>query len=257
MARASARMGETAWIESATRALDFVREQMTDGDRLYATWRNGTPKYGAYLDDYAYLLDAVLELLAIRWRDRDIRFARTLAEIALADFHDAVNGGFYFTPHHHEALILRPKPSMDDATPAGNGVLAVSLNRLGHLLGDTRYIDAAAGTLRWARQAMEQYPAAHCTLLGALEELHHAQQLVIIRGPADEATAWQTQCRDGYKPWRRCYAIPYEVSGPVPAYLPKLVSAEMRTQTVAYVCEGLACSAPIRSADELAAALGR
>jgi uncharacterized protein len=253
MARAGLVLGEPSWIDAATRALDFVRVRMTNGDRLYATWRDGTPKYGAYLDDYAYLLDAVIELLSIRWREADARLARSLADIALADFHDEVNGGFYFTPHHHEALILRPKPSMDDATPAGNGTLALALNRLGHLLGDTRYLDAAAKTLRWARQAMEQYPAAHCALLSALEELHHPQELIIIRGP--EAQSWLARCRSGYKPWRHCYAIPYDAKGPLPSYLPKLISAELQAKTVAYVCSGMTCSPPVTSLTDLVAEL--
>jgi uncharacterized protein len=255
MAKAGNRLRQATWIDSATRALDFVRENMSDGDRLYATWCGGVARYGAYLDDYAHLLDAILVLLSLRWSERDVRFARTLADIVLADFHDAVNGGFYFTPHHHEELILRPKPTMDDSMPSGNGVLAIALNRLGNLLGEARYIDASATTLRWARQAMEQHPAAHCTLLSALEEQLYPQELIIIRGPEAETAQWQSLCDEGYKPWRHVFTIPYDTGGPVPGYLPKLVSADMRRQTVAYFCRGMSCSLPIRSMTELAARL--
>jgi uncharacterized protein len=255
MAKAAVRLSEPHWIDSATRAVDFVREHMTQGDRLHATWRQGVPRYAAYLDDYANLIDALLVLLSVRWRESDIRFARALADVVLADFFDALNGGFYFTPHNHEELILRPKPTMDDSTPPGNGTLAVALNLLGGLLGEPRYLDGAASTLRWARQAMEQYPSAHCTMLSALEEQIYQQELVIIRGPHEEAAQWQALCRKDYKPWRQCYFIPYEASGPIPGYLPKLVSAEMRSHPVAYFCQGLSCSLPIRSIDELAAKL--
>jgi uncharacterized protein len=251
MAKAAIQLNEPAWLESATRALDFIRTEMTKGDRLFATWRDGIAKHNAYLDDYANLLEAVLILLSARWREQDIRFARLLADMALADYHDAAQGGFYFTPHHHEALIVRPKPTMDDSMPPGNGTLAIALNRLGHLLGETRYIDAAAATLRWARQAMEQYPSAHCTMLHALEEQLYPQELVLIRGPEDAAREWQARCRTGYKPWRQSFVIPYDAAGPVPDYLPKLVSADMRRQPVAYVCQGLSCSLPIRSLDAL------
>ncbi len=97
------------------------------------------------------------------WRSR-------LADTVLARFYDTDGGGFFFTAHDHERLIHRPKPTIDDAMPPGNGVLARALNLLGHLLGETRYLDAASGTLRWARAAMEQYPAGHATLLSALED---------------------------------------------------------------------------------------
>ncbi len=256
MIKAGIRLGEPAWTESAFRAIDFIRDNMMDGDRLYATWRDGTPRYGGYLDDYATLLDALLTALSARWREADIRLAKSLADILLVDFYDNVHGGFYFTPHHHEELIFRPKPTMDDSMPPGNGTAAIVLHRLGHLLGESRYLEAAGETLRWARQAMEHYPAAHSTLLSALEDNVYPLELIIIRGPGEATKPWQALCRNGYKPWRLSFVIPYDTNGPVPAYLPKLVSAEARTQPVAYVCKGLSCSPPVKSLDELKLALG-
>ena len=147
---------------------------------------------------------------------------------------------------------------MDDALPPGNGVMVQVLASMGHLFGDERYLDAAHATLRWARGAMEQYPAGHCSLLTGLQNEIEPPQLVIIRGPDDSAAAtsdWRRVLDNGYTPWRSSYVIPYPGVSVTPAYLPKLVSAETQSRTVAYVCTGLACSLPLDSPDALAEAL--
>ncbi len=255
MAKAALVLNEPAWLDSAAHAADFIRTRLVVDGELRATWRNGQARHAAYLDDYANLLNGLLALLQARWSDAHIRFAKRLADTALEQFYDNDNGGFYFTAHNHEALIHRPKPTMDEAMPPGNGALASALNLLGHLLGDTRYLDAASGTLRWARAAMEHYPAGHSTMLGALEAQTYPPELVIVRGPRVELDAWLRAARSGYRPWRAVFGIPYEDVGLLPAYLPRLVSAEKQRQNTAYVCTGLSCSLPIHSLDELKAAL--
>jgi uncharacterized protein YyaL (SSP411 family) len=255
MAKAGLVLNEPKWIESATRAADFIAKRMFVDHQLYATWRDGRARHPAYLDDYANLLDGLLALLQVRWRDADARLAKSLADTAVARFYDNDGGGFYFTANDHERLIHRPKPSMDDAMPPGNGVLARALNLIGHLLGEARYLEAASGTLKWARAAMEQYPAGHSTLLSALEDELHPPELIVVRGPRAELESWLRPVRAGYRPWRHAFGIPYEEVGVMPAYLPRLVSAEKQRQCTAYICRGLTCSLPIHSQSELEAAL--
>ena len=202
------------------------------------------------MDDYANLLDGLLALLEVAWRDVDIVFAKALAEALLAHFQDADAGGFFFTAHDHEALIQRPKPTLDDAMPPGNGIAAGALTTLGHLLGEPRYLDAAATTLQALRGAMEQHPAGHCSLLGAVEANVHPPEQIIVRGPAELLDPWLLAARAGYKPWRSVYGIPYVDAGLVPSYLPRLVSAEKQARVTAFVCTGLSCSAPIDALDE-------
>ena len=249
MAKAAARLDEPAWLASAQRAADFARERLWDGERLRATWREGVAKHPAYLDDYANLLEGVLALLEAAWRDVDITFAKALADALLAHFEDADAGGFFFTAHDHEALIHRPKPTLDDSMPPGNGAAARALLALGHLLGEPRYLDAGANTLQALRGAMEQYPAGHCTLLGAVEANLHLPEQVIARGPAELLGPWLDAARATYKPWRHVYGIPYVDAGLAPSYLPRLVSAETQAKVTAFVCAGLSCSAPIDSLD--------
>jgi uncharacterized protein len=255
MARAGLVLGEAGWIDSAARAVDFIRSRMMIDGRLHATWRDGRARHPAYLDDYAHLLDGLLTLLQARWTDNVVRFARTLADTVLSQFYDTDGGGFYFTAHDHERLIHRPKPTLDEATPPGNAVLARTLNLLGHLLGETRYLDAASGTLKWARAAMEQYPAGHCSMLDALEDEMYPPELVIVRGPRAQLDEWLAPVRAGFRPWRHGFGLPYEGGGLMPSYLPRLVSHEKQRQCTAYVCQGLKCSLPIHSLAELATTL--
>src|SRR6185369_16903443 len=96
----------------------------------------------AYLDDYAFLLQALLELMQTRFRAEDYAWARELADALLDEFEDPAHGGFFFTSHDHERLFHRTKPGHDNATPSGNGVAACALIALGHLAAEPRYVDA-------------------------------------------------------------------------------------------------------------------
>ncbi len=256
LAHAGAQQQRSDWIDLAQQTTDFLQAHCWNGTRLSATWTDGEAKHNGYLDDYAYLLDGLLTLLGVRWREADIAFAKALADVMLEQFYDVEHGGFYFTAHEHETLIYRPKPTMDDSVPPGNGVAARALMQLGHLLGDSQYLDAAHNTLRWARAVMERLPAGHCALLHALEDTVYPPEQVILRGPEDLMQNWSNALDDGFTPWRQVYAIPYADTRTLPAYLPKLVSSEQQNQVTAYVCSGMQCSLPITSLDELKAALG-
>ncbi len=251
LAHAGQQLDQPEWLDQAQGIVDFLSTQVWQANQLYATWTQGSAKYPGYLDDYANVLDGLLELLRVRWRAEDLEWAITLADVLLSQFLDTEHGGFYFTAHEHESLIYRPKPTMDDALPPGNGTATLALLKLGHLLGETRYLDAAHQTLTWARGIMERVPAGHCTLLTALETTVYPQQQVILRGPVELMAEWQRELDQGFTPWRSVYAIPYADSGPVPQYLPRLVSSETRNQVTAYVCTNLTCSNPVTSMAEL------
>ena len=244
LAKAGLRLDEPAWLDSATRAADFVRTHMVEDGRLYAAWKDGVGNAAGYLDDHANMILGLLALLAARWRDQDMALATFLADELLNRFEDRDAGGFFFTAHDHERLIHRSKPTNDDALPPGNGQAARALMSLGHLAGEPRYLEAAQRTLDWARGFIEQDPASHCTLLTALEETVHLAQLVILRGPVEDAAAWLDVARAGYRPARTAYSIPYDAMR-APPYLPRLVSADNRARVSAFICTGLECGTPI------------
>jgi len=167
---------------AAAKAVDFINENMMQDGRLLASYKDGKARFPAYLDDHAFLLDGLLELLQSDWNTEHLRFAMQLADLIIENFEDTDRGAFFFTANDHETLIHRPKSLADEALPSGNGVAALALQRLGFLLGASRYLDAAERTLRGAWQAIEEYPHGHVTLLTALEEFLNHPEIIVIRG---------------------------------------------------------------------------
>jgi len=250
MAVAARRFMRPDYSAAAERAVDFLRANLWKDGRLFATWKEGRARHNAYLDDYAFLLDALLELLQVRWRRQDLDFAVEISEVLLAHFADPT-GGFWFTSDDHESLIHRPKPMADESLPAGNGVAALALGRLGHLLGESRYLNACEGTLRTARDSLDKVPYAHCTLLHALEEYLYPPEIVILRGEPESLAHWQTRIAHQYIPRRFVFAIP-SAEPDLPAALNVRIP---HTTTVAYICTGLVCTAPITDLEILEAVL--
>ena len=239
-------------VDAAADAVDFLRRELMQDGRLLASFKDGTARFAAYLDDHAFLLDAVLELLQARWNTEHLEFARQLADLLLEHFEDKDNGGFWFTANDSEQLIHRSKPLADEAVPSGNGIAAFALQRLGFLLGDTRYLDAAEKTLRAGWRAMEEYPHGHVSLLAALEEYLEHPEIVIIRGASDEIGRWRDSAAKVYAPRRLVFAIPADAPG-LPGALAdrKPVDGE----TVAYRCVGTHCEMPVTSWEALAGQL--
>jgi uncharacterized protein YyaL (SSP411 family) len=245
LARAGRLLDEPSWVAAARRALDFVHARLWRDGRLLASYRDGRAELPAYLDDHAFLLEALLEMLQADWNARDLAFAQALAEQLLERFEDPDKGSFYFTAHDHEPLIQRPRPLMDEATPSGNGIAALALGRLGHLLGEPRYLRAAERTVRVGMRGMRDFPQAHASLLDALEELLYPPQLVLL--PDDADSEWRQACLRYYAPRRLVFRLPAE--------LPPALSGRRPEPGTALVCLGDRCLAPAKSVQELAAQL--
>jgi uncharacterized protein len=235
----------------AARALDFARHTLWRDGRLLATYNGGRAHLNAYLDDYAFLADAVLELQQVRFRADELQFARELLEVVLRHHGDDRAGGFFFTSDDHEQLIHRSKSFADDATPAGIGVAAFALQRMGYLLGEARYLEAAERAIRAGWAMMQKYPQGHASLLTALEELLHPPETVVLRGERAMIETWRRELARLYSPRRMVLAVAADASG-----LPAAIAEKApRGPAVAYVCRGNVCGEPIGSFPELLDAL--
>jgi uncharacterized protein len=229
---------EPRFIDSAQRALSFIQQKLWQDKRLLVSYKDGKATLSAYLDDYVFLLDAVLTSLQMIWNTEQLLFAIDLADAILHHFSDQTVGGFYFTANDHEKLLYRPKSMMDEAIPAGNGVAVRSLLTLGHLLGDSRYLEAAEKTLQAAWPALVQYPADHATLLLALKDFLGPPRIIIIRGPEPDLADWQDYARSINN---HVFAIPDKVNN-----LPGLLALKKPHDKIcAYICQGMQCSAVI------------
>ncbi|HUQ29420.1 MAG TPA: thioredoxin domain-containing protein [Usitatibacter sp.] len=245
MAHASRVFRKPEWLASARAALDFIRSEMWRGGKLLATAKDGRAHLDAYLDDHAYLLAALIEVMQAGFDPRDLAWATEIGHVLLDEFFDPVDGGFFFTSHGHETLIHRPKPGPDNATPSGNGVAALALLRLGFLTGEARFGKAAERTLALFLPQIERQPASFGTMLGALEELLSPTRTIIVTGPRADFAPWRELLDATYLP--AAIVLFMDSTTGVPDALAKPVASEVN----AYLCEGVTCLAPIKSPDQL------
>ncbi len=241
MSHAGRVFGREAWLESARRALDFIRTRMWKDGRLLATYKDGKAHLNAYLDDYAFLLAALIEMLQARFARAELEFGEELAEVLLDQFEDREAGGFFFTARDHERLIHRPKPGHDNATPSGNAVAAWALGRLAALTGEDRYARAAERTLELYFPMMRDHPAGFGAMALALDEMIVPPALLVLRGEPDALADWSAQLARDFLPDAQLVAIPNGVSG-----LPPVLDKPARPEPVnAWLCRGVTCLAPI------------
>ncbi|MES2580912.1 MAG: thioredoxin domain-containing protein [Pseudomonadota bacterium] len=254
LARAGRVFNRPDWIKLAQDAVDFIYQNLWVNDALLATCKDdGNGNYhahlNAYLDDYAYLLDAQIELLQADYRSKDLAFAEDLAEALLADF-ESEDGGFYFTSHHHETLIHRPKQGYDNATPNGNGIAAVALQKLGHILGEPRYLQASERTLKALDSSMASNPAACASLCHALREFLTPPTLVIMRGDARKMQLWHEAINQTYYPHHLFFYFD-ETWNKKTFDLPPSLQRAVTSDVNAWVCKGVVCSPSINDLQHL------
>ncbi|HEX6268157.1 MAG TPA: thioredoxin domain-containing protein [Burkholderiales bacterium] len=241
MARAARVFGRAEWLVSARRAVDFIRAAMWRDARLLATYKDGRAHLNAYLDDYAFLIAALAELMQAEFRPGDLAWACELAEVLLARFEDAEAGGFFFTASDHEQLILRPKPGHDNATPSGNAVAAWALGRLAALTGEERYARSAQRTIELFFPQMRDYPAGFAAMAIALDEQLCPPSILVLRGKAEALAGWQADLGREFLPDTAVLGIPDAVH-PLPAPLDKPARPE---PVNAWLCRGVTCLEPI------------
>jgi hypothetical protein len=181
MIRAFANAGrilkEPKYTRSAEKAALFVLSNMRDKDkRLQRTWRNGSAKLNAYVDDYAFFVAGLLALHETTGDEKWLNAARRLTDIQIRDYWSKVGGGFFFTPHHHEELIARTRNAFDAVLPSGNAVSVRNLIRLARLTKETKYRQFAKEAVAPFAPHFENLPrgTAHLALAVA-EFLENAQ----------------------------------------------------------------------------------
>jgi len=247
MARAGRVFDRPDWIASARRALDHVRSRMWRDGRLLATYKDGRAHLAAYLDDYAMLAAALLELLAGEYEQADLDFARALADVLLEQFEDDEAGGFFFTAKDHETLLYRPKPSNDSALPSGNGVAAFALGRLAALTGEERYARAALRTVEAFFPLMRSHPGGCGTLAQALDEILSPVSVLVLRGAPEALAGWSRQLAREFLPGTVVVAIPDGIAG-----LPAILDKPRRPGPVTgWLCRGPVCLEPSNDLEAL------
>lgn len=245
------------YLEVAVRNAEFLLTSMRPegaGDRLLRTYKDGRSKLNAYLEDYAYLSDALLSLYEATFDEKWFDHARSLADAMIRQFWDAEQGGFYFTSEDHETLITRTKDFYDNAIPAGNSVAVAVLLRLSLLTGEMRYRELSEQVLKSMKPLMMRAPSAFGHLLCALDfYLASPYEIALVSGPdaADAKQLVQAVFRR-YLPNR---VVAFGKSG-APSSVRLLEGrTSLNDKATAYVCRNFYCEAPVTDVAQLEAQL--
>jgi len=255
LAEVGAALGEGRYVAAARGCIEFVLGSMRDGKgRLLRAYNGGRAHLDAYLEDHAYLLEALLTLYEATFEPRWYEEARTLARAMIDRFADPERGGFFTTADDHEELIARRKDLDDHPTPSGNAAAAHGLLRLAALSGEGEWREHARTVLLLLVEPARRHPQGLAYLLTALDlELAPTREVALI-APAGDPHALDrlaAEHRSRYRP--HAVLAGGEAGASVPPLLADRPDGEDRA--LAYVCEGFTCKAPVATPAELAALL--
>ncbi len=250
LADAGAAMGRSDYLDAATGAARFVLDELRDDDgHLLRTWKDGEGRLNGYLEDHAFLLEALLRLYEATFEQRWFDAARDTADAMIARFGDEERGGFFTTSTDHEELIARRKDMSDHPIPSGNASAALGLLRLAALTGEASYEEWAVGTIRLLAAPATQHPEAFGHLLQALDfHISPTREVALV---GDELSVLAEAVRSEHRP----HVV--LAGGPEGTDSPELMSSRTAVDgsPAAYVCEHFACKAPVTDPGELRASL--
>jgi uncharacterized protein YyaL (SSP411 family) len=249
-ADAAAVLGETRYLEIAKKNADFLMSEMTRNGRLLRTWKNGVARVDAYLEDYANLSDVLFELFQVSGDEKYLEESKRLASLMIEEFWDEDNGGFFFTAHDHEELLLRSKDYNDNATPSGNSAAFDVLLKLSKIYGDTGFARYATTGLRIVASQMKRYPGAFGRALSAMEfDQGSVREVVIVGARGSDLEEFMSI---HYLP----DTVLYLTDGNAGTETALLEGRGMIDgKPTAYVCRDFACQRPVTTVDELAVLL--
>jgi uncharacterized protein len=246
------------YLSVATRAAEFLLATNRQGDRLLHSYKDNQAKFNAYLDDYAYLIDAMLSIYEATFDLKWLKEARSLTDVMIDQFWDDEEGGFFFTGKDHEELITRNKDYSDNATPSGNSVAVDILLRMHMLFNEEGYERKAVSILNTLARPMERFPGGFGHLLGALDFYLSTKKEIAIIGKRDGADtkALLDVVYSRYLP-NKIVVLAESGDSSASSLIPLLANRDsIGGKATAYVCEHFTCKQPVTIPDELAAQLG-
>ncbi len=258
MALAGRILEHRPYVEEASKAADFILNNMRDERGLLRSHREGVSKFNAYLDDYAFLIVGLVDLYEASFEPRWIRAASDLAREMVSRYWDDEGGGFFFTAHDHEQLIVRKKMTQDGAVPSGNSMAALGLLKLAKLSGEAEFAERGEDVLRSFGEYLGRVPAAFHMMLVALDFHLDSPVEVAIVGErnADDTRAVFRAVESRFIP-NKVLAYKSESSDEeTDAAVPLLDGKSMVDgQATVYLCENFTCKEPLTDLGKIGKAL--
>jgi uncharacterized protein YyaL (SSP411 family) len=260
LAQASAVLDRPAYAEAAVRAAEFILTRMRGSDgRLLRSFTTGTDaKFNAYLEDYAFLINALVSLYEATFAPRWVEAALDLTAVMIDQFWDPAEGGFYFTGRDHEPLIARNKDPHDSSVPSGNSMAVTALLRLAKLTGRSDLMENAEVTLRLYRNLMAESPSAAGQMLIALDfYIGPVDEFAVVGDLAGAET--REVLRAIHRRFRPNKVIAFKHATPDLSQgdekLPLLADKKLLGSVSTYICRNSVCQAPLVGVEGVKSAL--
>ena len=256
LAEAGGALNQPRFRAAAVSGLDFLLANMREGDRLRRSYKDGTARIDAFLEDYAAVGNAILSVYEATLEPRWLDEAAWITERVVELFWDDTDSVFHDGPKDGETLAVRARDLMDNATPSGNSLAVELLIRSAHLFGEERHRDIAHRVLDREAGFMARFPAAFGRLLGALDRTVADPVEVVIVGARDDARTLEL-LQAALSPYMPNRTIAGTAPGENLAHkIPVLEGRNGGAEPTAYVCERYACQPPVSDAIALAEQLG-
>jgi uncharacterized protein YyaL (SSP411 family) len=255
LAYGGAVLQEDRYVDAAARSAHFVLDTLNRNGRLMRYYRDGHVVQLGFLDDYAFMIIALLDLYEATFDAKWLIAARELAEKMVDLFADNENGGFFLTGKDGEKLIARSKPSYDGAIPSGNSAAALSLLKLGRLTMNKRLTEQGTKTLEAFSQQLEKSAAQSPAMLMALSFWLGPSQEIVIAGNADGPDTKQMLelVRSKFLPNAVILLHEQDEAGlAIEQVVPFIKYQTAKSdKAMAYVCENYVCKQPIHRLEDL------
>jgi uncharacterized protein YyaL (SSP411 family) len=244
-AKAYAAIGEKDYLNAAVVNIQFLLEKLrqSDGISFFHTYKEGQAQYDAFLDDYALLIEALLEIYQINFDTQLLRQAGDLCTYLISHFLDSGSNLFYFTGQAQEDIPLRRKALYDSATPSGNSTMVHNLQKLGLYLGNTAFSELAVEMLRGVKTSVEKYPGSFGRWSRALLYQSYPYYEIALVGQQSAAKAKHLQ--ESFIPNAVVMA-----SITANEDWPLLAGRDSGGDTNIYVCQEYACKRPVKTVAE-------
>jgi len=247
-------LNDKSLVNMAEKAVSFITTRLKREDgRLYARFRDGEADIPAFLDDYAFLQWAYIELYESTFEPEFLKDAVSIYNEIERLFSDTENGGFFFYGNDAEKLISRPKDAYDGAVPSGNSVMAMNLLRLFRMTGNIMYVENYEKQLKAFSGQVSLSPSAYVHMLTSyLVYMQPPQEIIVVSNePENTLMQYVDIVRNNFRPFTSLliYGSKYKELEDVIPYISGYTAPDGKTH--AYVCKNFACEMPVSDLDDL------
>jgi uncharacterized protein YyaL (SSP411 family) len=236
--------GDSKQLEVAQRNMNFILEKFTrvDSWRLYRTWK-GKGQYDAYLDDYATLIKALVDLFMVSFNESYLTKALFYSDHVIAEFYDQDENLFYFNQSDQEDIPIRKIELYDNATPSGNAVMVENLQKLFALTGKPEYREMVNRILGNVHDMIRQYPRSFGHWANVfMDSVIGLNEIVIV---GQDAFSMVKELQKFYIPGAIWFAAVHEEKNNLLTR-----NREVQGATMIYVCKDMQCKMPVETIEE-------